>query len=386
MKSFGEYRNLDEAKVISGGYRDKNGVYHAPKTAESIAKEKAAQQRKIADAMRKEEVEDLEELNKDTLTSYQDKADADITRKHRVLGPQIKAGDAKAANKTADTIQKRMTGIDRAVTRLNKEETEMDLMSKYVAAISKDVSYTNLDEKTLTPAELKKREEVAKAMERETPGMDKSKKMAIATATAKRVAEEAELDEASDELTQRMTSTQNKTPAGKERERLRNQQYVKTMMKLTKAKGGLTGPKDKLPEEAKPHTVPKTAKEKSLAALAEPKDKITHADVMVGRGVKKEEVVKEAMISYSDFNNKIAMHRKAGNKIVDDKYKSDKASYTVVDKEGVGKKITHTETGMKQLHLGNMKGDDDEAAETAPAEKRGRGRPAGSKSGARRHN
>lgn len=47
-----------------------------------------------------------------------------------------------------------------------------------------------LDEKTLTPAELKKREEVAKAMERENPGMNKSKKMAIATATAKKVAEE----------------------------------------------------------------------------------------------------------------------------------------------------------------------------------------------------
>ena len=40
----------------------------------------------------------------------------------------------------------------------------------------------------------------------------------------------------------------------------------------------------------KAHTVPKTPKEKSLAAMAEPKDKITHADVMTGRGVKKEEV------------------------------------------------------------------------------------------------
>ena len=47
----------------------------------------------------------------------------------------------------------------------------------------------NLQEKTLTPAELKKREEIAKAMERDEPGMDMSKKMAIATAAAKRVAE-----------------------------------------------------------------------------------------------------------------------------------------------------------------------------------------------------
>lgn len=53
-----------------------------------------------------------------------------------------------------------------------------------------------LDEKHLTPAEMKKREEIATAMERENPGMDKSKKMAIATAQAKKVAEEVEeLDE-----------------------------------------------------------------------------------------------------------------------------------------------------------------------------------------------
>ena len=41
--------------------------------------------------------------------------------------------------------------------------------------------------------------------------------------------------------------------------------------------------------EKKSHTIPKTDKEKDLAALAEPKDKITHADVLTGRGVKKEE-------------------------------------------------------------------------------------------------
>lgn len=46
-----------------------------------------------------------------------------------------------------------------------------------------------LKEKTLTPAEKKKREEIAKAMERENPGMDMKKKMAIATWQAKKVAE-----------------------------------------------------------------------------------------------------------------------------------------------------------------------------------------------------
>jgi hypothetical protein len=57
----------------------------------------------------------------------------------------------------------------------------------------------DLTEKTLTPAEKKKREEIAMAMERENPGMPMGKKMAIATATAKRVAEE-NLDEISTKL------------------------------------------------------------------------------------------------------------------------------------------------------------------------------------------
>ena len=46
-----------------------------------------------------------------------------------------------------------------------------------------------VDEKTLTPAEKKKREDIAKAIERDNPKMPMDKKMAIATATAKKVAE-----------------------------------------------------------------------------------------------------------------------------------------------------------------------------------------------------
>lgn len=47
-------------------------------------------------------------------------------------------------------------------------------------------------------------------------------------------------------------------------------------------------------DEAKAHTVPNTEKEKSLAKLAHPKDKITHKDVMVGRGVIAKEEVEQA--------------------------------------------------------------------------------------------
>ena len=52
-----------------------------------------------------------------------------------------------------------------------------------------------LSEKKLTPAEKKKREEIARAIERENPDMPMDKKMAIATATAIRVAEAMDDDD-----------------------------------------------------------------------------------------------------------------------------------------------------------------------------------------------
>lgn len=474
-----------------------------------------------------------------------------------------------------------------------------------VGLSSEFAAYQQVLEKKLTPAELKKREEVATAMERENPGMDMSKKMAIATATAKKVAEETEETNESHQANSTMKYVKNPTPGEKQaakdikpgvggyRDRI-------AMLKSAQARGALKEADKKMEgedpcwkdyemigtkkvngkevpncvpknenmhycakhvfserfgdglvvegshaepnetgliewydvdfggavrrvmtekvkvmhaeyhmnhkkkmkeeeelEEAKPHTIPKTSKEKDLAKLAPPFDKITHADVLTGRGVKKEEMsskekmkrglynkqeeltgnqhridknkngkidahdfkllrkeesldeaetqnlpgkathllnkdvrhedhgiisngttlrsmggdkyevragkakgkmmtfgkqhiqklsmeevdLNESMISYSDFSSKLAAHRKAGNKIKDDKYDDKKASYTVVDQDGVGKKITHTSAGVKQDHLGQvekMADTDDEKPATAK-----RGRPAGSKSGAR---
>ena len=69
------------------------------------------------------------------------------------------------------------------------------LGSNYVVVETKDkrlrkwLQDIEIVEKSLTPAEIKKRDEIKKAMERDNPNMDKAKKIAIATATAKRVAE-----------------------------------------------------------------------------------------------------------------------------------------------------------------------------------------------------
>lgn len=97
------------------------------------------------------------------------------------------------ANKNGDDLFRgsNIKAYDRSATRhgYNTKEDQKVYESKTLSQI--------LGEKTLSSAEMKKREEIAQAMERDNPGMDKSKKMAIATATAKRVAEEVEeLDEA----------------------------------------------------------------------------------------------------------------------------------------------------------------------------------------------
>ena len=141
-------------------------------------------------------------------------------------------------------------------------------------------------EKKLTSAEMKKREEVAKAIERENPSMPMGKKMAIATATAKKVAEETEpVDEAAYSAKAARAGKDIGKPgknfakiAASAAERYGSEEAGKKV-----AGAILKNIRAKHMEEAKSHTVPKTSKEKSLAALAPPYDKITHGDVIAGR-------------------------------------------------------------------------------------------------------
>ena len=57
------------------------------------------------------------------------------------------------------------------------------------------LTFKQLQERPLSSSEKKKREEVAKAIARDNPNMPMDKKMAIATATAKKVAEDVQLIE-----------------------------------------------------------------------------------------------------------------------------------------------------------------------------------------------
>jgi len=63
---------------------------------------------------------------------------------------------------------------------------------------------------------------------------------------------------------------------------------------------------DTVAEATKKHTVPKTEREKYLAAMAHPKDKITHKDVLVGRGVlAKEETDGASKKKETEFHSKL---------------------------------------------------------------------------------
>ena len=76
-----------------------------------------------------------------------------------------------------------------------------------------------LEEKTLTPAEKKKREEVAKAIERDNPNMPMGMKMAIATKTAKRVAEETRYYSLVHKATNKVLSTHKDLDSAKDEHR-----------------------------------------------------------------------------------------------------------------------------------------------------------------------
>ena len=72
-------------------------------------------------------------------------------------------------------------------------QSKMTKATDYVRTVRDYLESEKMQEKTLTPAEIRKRDKIAKAIKRDDPDMPMDKKMAIATATAKRVAEEKDM-------------------------------------------------------------------------------------------------------------------------------------------------------------------------------------------------
>ena len=94
---------------------------------------------------------------------------------------------AKMAEKGAKVFQTWFDGRDKLDKLMLAGEIGYYTKQKD-RTIEKMLNY-KFDEATLSPAQLKKREEIAKALKRDNPNMPMDKKMAIATSTAKKVAE-----------------------------------------------------------------------------------------------------------------------------------------------------------------------------------------------------
>jgi hypothetical protein len=133
---------------------------------------------------------------KDFLEVYKPKSpdEQKFVDKHVVIKHKDRNGNGDDVfNGNTKTIKRKEERHGYDVGEDEKVYEEMDLEDLLGEAID---LLNSIDEKTLTPAEMKKREEVVKAIKRENPKMDKSMAYAVATKTAKRVAEEAEeLDE-----------------------------------------------------------------------------------------------------------------------------------------------------------------------------------------------
>jgi hypothetical protein len=193
-KSPDEQKFVDKHVTIKHKDRNGNGddVFNAANIKTIKRKEERHGYDSGEDEKVYEEVEDLDELSQKMVRAYRDKARDD----------KESAEDDREYNKAHDDntddedkkIGKRTAGIKMASSKIHggaKVKVTEDINIDDLLDEALDL-LNSIDEKKLTPAEMKKREEVVKAIKRENPKMDKSMAYAVATKTAKRVAEEAE--------------------------------------------------------------------------------------------------------------------------------------------------------------------------------------------------
>lgn len=89
-----------------------------------LEKETGGKRPNMYNKPKNEEVEPIEELNKDTVYSYAIRANKDQDKQSTITGKAYLANDPKTANKAHHKFTMRAAGLDRAETRLNKEEVE----------------------------------------------------------------------------------------------------------------------------------------------------------------------------------------------------------------------------------------------------------------------
>ena len=174
-----EASNDEFHKEVEENKKKAEGKVEQPKVAEPSVK---------AVKVTKEEVEQIDELDKSTLASYVKKASHDVAAKGAAT--RQFANDSEAARKREDYSEarkkmqmadktfakswKRREGMAKAVDKLAKEEVEQ--------------VDEQLNERSMTEPEMKKREEIVKGMKKNLAGFkerygEKAKSVMYATAT-----------------------------------------------------------------------------------------------------------------------------------------------------------------------------------------------------------
>ena len=143
---------------------------------------------------------------------------------------------ARMAERGAEVFQAWFNGRDKLDKMLLAGEIAFYTKQKD-KTVERMLNY-KFDEASLSPAQLKKRDEIKKAIDRDNPGMDKSKKIAIATATAKRVAQKI-VDDVSTIMEKEKEKEKEKTRVGqdpdvKDRPGSQPDVYYKGVAKKTK--------------------------------------------------------------------------------------------------------------------------------------------------------
>ena len=85
--------------------------------------------------MKKEEVQQIDELKKSTIASYAMKATADAMKKKDQASDEMEYGSARKGLKLDDKAEKRAAGVQKAIGRLAKEEVELQEMEDMIDAL-----------------------------------------------------------------------------------------------------------------------------------------------------------------------------------------------------------------------------------------------------------
>ena len=140
--------------------------------AKSEGKGKKAEVAKGAvQAVKQEEVEQIDEISKDTLRSYVGKAEDDLLKKHKAVSNTPGSSPSLKYARQMD-MYKRRDNITKAQKKITKEDVEQ------------------VEERSLTEPEMDKKEEIVKSMKKGLSGFkdrygDRAKEVMYATATAK---------------------------------------------------------------------------------------------------------------------------------------------------------------------------------------------------------